>query len=431
MKAQAPEVAAATTCASAKWVLAISVTTFLFIVAAPADAEQRHAQGLNRAEKCVLEQAGAGEVAHLSKQFPDEKDRKLSARFLENLLTSALPDLKLHRHGVRIVGAIIDEPLDFENAQIPCEVWLEHCQFNASTNFNGATFAGTISFENSAFKADAGFNSIKAGRAVFNGAVFEGPVDFVAAEITTVFEAQGAKFQNKQKPAMFNSVKAGRAVFSGAVFEGPADFVAAEITRSFEAQGAKFQNKENEASFSGMKFRGDAILDGVVFEGPVNFGSADITSKLEAQGAMFRNSEKVANFSSIKVKGDALLNDAVFQGLCRAWQKAALLARNGKLSVDAAREVIAQGVADVFTHANVESLPSASIKSWCETWTEAKAIETEESTHTRYKRVIERFAGFLGEAKSKRDLSTLQATDVHDFVIVRRKNSRARRQTWA
>jgi len=39
--------------------------------------------------------------------------------------------------------------------------------------------------------------------------------------------------------------------------------------------------------------------------------------------------------------------------ICRAWQKAALLARNSKLSVDAAREVIAQGVADVFTQANV------------------------------------------------------------------------------
>ena len=75
--------------------------------------------------------------------------------------------------------------------------------------------------------------------------------------------------------------------------------------------------------------------------------------------------------------------------ICRAWQKAALLARNGKLSVDAACDVIAQGVADVFTHANVESSPSASIRSWCETWTEAKAIETEESTHARYRRVIE------------------------------------------
>src|SRR2546423_5571275 len=101
--------------------------------------------------------------------------------------------------------------------------------------------------------------------------------------------------------------------------------------------------------------------------------------------------------------------------ICRVWHKAALKARNGKLSVDAAREVIAQGVSDVFTAANIDSLPSASIKSWCETWTEAKAIETEESTHARYKRVIERFTRFLGEAKSKRDLSTLQANDIGRF----------------
>src|SRR4029453_546274 len=72
--------------------------------------------------------------------------------------------------------------------------------------------------------------------------------------------------------------------------------------------------------------------------------------------------------------------------ICPTWHKAALQARNGKLSVDAAREVIARGVSDVFTATNVESLPSSSIKSWCETWLQAKAIETEESTHTRYKR---------------------------------------------
>ena len=101
--------------------------------------------------------------------------------------------------------------------------------------------------------------------------------------------------------------------------------------------------------------------------------------------------------------------------ICRAWHKAALKARNGKLSVDAAREVIAQGVSDVFTAANVESLPSASIKSWCDTWLEAKSIETEESTHARYKRVIERLTGFLGEAKSNRDLATLQASDIVRF----------------
>ena len=53
--------------------------------------------------------------------------------------------------------------------------------------------------------------------------------------------------------------------------------------------------------------------------------------------------------------------------------------------------IIAQGVSDVFTAANVESLPSASIASWCETWLHAKSIEAEQSTHARYKRIVERF----------------------------------------
>ena len=100
--------------------------------------------------------------------------------------------------------------------------------------------------------------------------------------------------------------------------------------------------------------------------------------------------------------------------ICRAWHKAALKARSGKLSVDAAREVIAQGVSDVFTAANVESLASASIKAWCETWLQAKSIEAEQSTHDRYKRIVERFVEFLG-VKSKRDLSTLQASDITRF----------------
>jgi integrase len=101
--------------------------------------------------------------------------------------------------------------------------------------------------------------------------------------------------------------------------------------------------------------------------------------------------------------------------ICRAWHKAALKGRNGKLSVDAAREVIARGVSDVFTVSNIESLPSASIKSWCETWLEAKAIEAEETTHARYKGIIKRVSDYIGEAKAKRDLSTLQTSDIARF----------------
>jgi integrase len=100
--------------------------------------------------------------------------------------------------------------------------------------------------------------------------------------------------------------------------------------------------------------------------------------------------------------------------ICRTWHRAALKARNGKLSVDAAREVIARGVADVFTVANVESLESHTIKTWFAAWLEAKRIEAEQSTHERYKLIVERFIEFLG-AKANRDLSTLTASEIMRF----------------
>src|SRR5262249_42732949 len=62
-----------------------------------------------------------------------------------------------------------------------------------------------------------------------------------------------------------------------------------------------------------------------------------------------------------------------------------------------------------------QPMPRASIKSWCETWLDTKAKETESSTHTRYKGIVKRFLDFLGEAKANRDLLTLQSTDIALF----------------
>jgi integrase len=101
--------------------------------------------------------------------------------------------------------------------------------------------------------------------------------------------------------------------------------------------------------------------------------------------------------------------------ICRAWHRAALKARNGVLNEDSARAIIAQGVSDVLMAASAESLPSASIKSWCATWLQAKGIETGEATRERYKPIVEYFIGFVGEGKAKRDLATLQAADIARF----------------
>lgn len=48
--------------------------------------------------------------------------------------------------------------------------------------------------------------------------------------------------------------------------------------------------------------------------------------------------------------------------VCRTWTQAAQAGRNGRLTADTARESIARGVADVFSAANRESLPSRSVR---------------------------------------------------------------------
>jgi integrase len=105
---------------------------------------------------------------------------------------------------------------------------------------------------------------------------------------------------------------------------------------------------------------------------------------------------------------------AAAQQICNAWHRAALRARKGKLNEDSARAIIAAGVSDVLLTVSAESLPSASVQAWGEKWVAAKSIETSESTHARYKRVLERFTTFLGD-KAKCDIATLTASDVARF----------------
>jgi integrase len=107
-------------------------------------------------------------------------------------------------------------------------------------------------------------------------------------------------------------------------------------------------------------------------------------------------------------------NESAAREIGRCWHKAALKAGKGELSADAAREIIAQGVSDVFLHANAERLERSTIRGWCERWLVAKGIEASEGTHLRYKRVLERFLSFLGK-KARRDLSALSGDDVLRF----------------
>jgi len=274
------------------------------------NAESDSKRGLS-AEQWVVAQATAGEIANLEKEFHEEKDRKLSAHFLEELLTGTLPGFKPHRNGVRIIGAMVDEPIDLTNAQIPYEVLLQHCQFSGSVNFRQASFAASATFSTSTFNGSAEFGRIKVGdSAIFYKTVFEGPVVFAGASITGELVAEGAQFNNKERLMFTVMTVGGRADFNKAVFEGPVNFYMTTIASNFEANEAQFENKEQGAHFISMKVGGDAVFDGACFEGPADFIGTDISVNFAVKKARFRGR---TNFQSMKVAGIGVFDDASFE----------------------------------------------------------------------------------------------------------------------
>jgi uncharacterized protein YjbI with pentapeptide repeats len=324
MKRIPPGVGAATPSLFATVCSAICLKAFLTTISASAAT---HAQtkpgGFKPAEKWVVTQVTVGEIADLdaalnvdrTKKFPEEKDRKLRAHFLEDLLTGVLPGVKLHRHGVRIKGAIMDEPIDLENAQIPCEVELEDCQFSAGgTTFRSASFAGRVSFDNSTFKGDADFSRVKVeGDAFFNDATFEDVTPFTGADIAGNFQAQKAKFK-KEGTAWFSGMKVGGdASFNDAIFEDMVQFTGADIAGNFQAQKAKFKNEKRGIWFNRVKVGGDADFSGAVFEGSAFFFFSDIGNNFAAD-AKFLGKKHFVSFGSMKVGGDASFYHAVFEG---------------------------------------------------------------------------------------------------------------------
>jgi integrase len=97
--------------------------------------------------------------------------------------------------------------------------------------------------------------------------------------------------------------------------------------------------------------------------------------------------------------------------ICDVWAKTSAL--GAKLTPDKARQVIAQGVADILM-ASGQTMPSSKINDWCKRWLESKAMEAETRTHERYETSIRRFLKFLA-AKANENLDALTADDILRF----------------
>jgi hypothetical protein len=267
------------------------------------------------AEKWVVEQVAAGQIADLEERFPDEADRVLSADFIQKLLTASLKDVEVPRQGVRIYHAVFVEPVDLENAEIPYETWLNESRFEDRLNFSKSLFRKDLSLSGSSLNA-ANFNSMKVGgSAFFNRAVFVGPVDFALVDIEVNFQADEAQFTHPEQEASFSGMKVGgSAFFNRAVFAGPVNFVLADVTVSFMADEARFTHPEHTVNFNSMKVGHTAFFRQAVFAGPVDFALADITVSFVADAARFTHPQQEVTFNGMRVGHTAFFRKAVFAG---------------------------------------------------------------------------------------------------------------------
>ena len=232
-----------------------------------------------------------GEAANLNQQFPADKDRKLSAHFLEALLTGTLPGVKLHRNGVRIIGAIIDEPIELSNVKIPWEVWLDDCQFSSAAIFARANFAGIVSFRGSTFKAEANFNGLKVVQfAVFNRVVFEGPVNF-GGQTSRISKQLGRSLRTREQSANLQTEdkSGGRCILSKGCIRRDGRFSFGRHRRQFRSAAGAVQQQGPGRLLLRHESRAIVSFKDAVFEGRVEFDAADIGANFEADEAQFRN----------------------------------------------------------------------------------------------------------------------------------------------
>ena len=275
-------------------------------------------------EHFVLEMVAAGEIADMEEEFGDvEEERRLRARFLEELLSGDLPGLRVHRRGVRLSQAVIQEPLDLENAEVAVDVDLDECIFKEPFSFKDACFNHHLSLNGSHFIREADFHRLNLAGDIFcRDTVFAGPVDFAAAHIDGQFVADGAKFLAEEQEASFNSLQVGQdAHFDGAEFHGPVDFIAADIKVQFTAKGAKFLAPNHKADFHRMQVGRDAFFQGCDFQGLVSFVLSKIAGDLHFEPLQLKIGQEMStsfhsgvNFRGAAIGGELRADKAQFLG---------------------------------------------------------------------------------------------------------------------
>lgn len=122
-----------------------------------------------------------------------------------------------------------------------------------------------------------------------------------------------------------------------------------------------------------------------------------------------QDGKRTIHFKSTKTN-----NRKVALEICRVWERTAREGVSGKLTPEAARELVARGVADIYAAINTDPMPTVTVRSWCKDWLQSKDLEASEHTVIRYRGILNKWLKFLA-TRADRDIATIRPADVLAF----------------
>jgi hypothetical protein len=237
----------------------------------------------------------------------DEKDarwqndcRKLSARFLQDLLTRAPWREATPLGGVSIGGARIVGYVDLSDASLSRAILISDSRIEGKIDLTRTRTDSLIELDDSLMSGAFLADSLHSGSDLnlHNGAVFKNAVSLGGARI------------------------AGQLVLTGASFDEVLNAAALEVAGNL-LMGSLPQNKTSFKKgmfLGGARIAGSVSMDGASFDGPLDAGIVQVGGSLSmTSNALNKTSLKEnVNLSGAKVAGQVLMTGASFDGALNA-----------------------------------------------------------------------------------------------------------------
>jgi uncharacterized protein YjbI with pentapeptide repeats len=270
-----------------------------------------------------------------------DKCRKLSARFVVDLLTRAPWRDVVPFEGVQITGARIVEDVDLENAKLIRPIEIFDSRIEGAINLSHARTDSMILLDGSLMKGDFNADGLHAesylsltdgaafkSNVSLKGAKIDGDVDMVGATFDATLDADALQAggmllmrSEGQNKASFQDV-----VLRGAKITGQIDMTGASFDGTLNADGVQAgdlfmrSDDKNKASFKDVVLRGAKITGQIDMTG-ASFGGSLNAETMQAGGDLLMESDdqnkasfKDVNLAGAKITGQIDMIGASFDG---------------------------------------------------------------------------------------------------------------------